>query len=191
MSSTPRVIGIDADVARSSGLTEHPSSRNSRETLEKIKSCPNYKISLCSQLNNEWNEHASKLATKWKASMVASRRMVYYKDDDAGLRSADDSIRGKIAAFSGSSEIKVIANKDAHLVSLAVIGSKIIISNDKKARDSFYEILNGDQVNLNEMYWVSPTHEYDGICCIINKTSFYPADCVNYSVLSLCAKKSN
>ncbi|MFT4926404.1 MAG: hypothetical protein ACI8WB_002502 [Phenylobacterium sp.] len=121
-------IVIDADIARSSGLSEHPTSSSARLLLENVRENGHY-IAMSPDLRIEWKKHKSLLATRWLASMVAKKRVKFIKPDTT----VNDYISDNVS----DEKIKSIAIKDAHLVDAALSQDNIIVSNDDNARRAF------------------------------------------------------
>lgn len=79
--SNPISIVIDADIARSSGTSEHPVSSGSRALLDSVTK-NGHKIVICPKLMNEWKNHRSLFARKWLASMIAKRKVKFIKPEE-------------------------------------------------------------------------------------------------------------
>ncbi|MBX8602317.1 hypothetical protein K5D40_08700 [Pseudomonas cichorii] len=124
-------VVIDADVARSSGTTEHPVSSGSRKLLEAV-SIGGHKLVLCPTLRQEWRNHRSKFAILWMASMVAKKKVVFITPGSNISRHISDNVP--------DSKNKEIALKDAHLIDAALESDKIVASNDDLARSAFCQI---------------------------------------------------
>lgn len=128
---------IDADIARSSGTSEHPVSSGSRRLLENLTK-NGHKAAMCPNLRIEWKKHRSLFATKWFASMVAKKKIVFI-DPPAKIK---NFIEGNIE----DCKDKEIALKDSHLIDAALEADKIIASNDNIARNVFcnYSLKQGE-----------------------------------------------
>src|SRR5262245_14829330 len=119
---------VDADIARSSGTSEHPISSGSRRLLDGLAQA-GHKAAMCPVLRQEWKKHQSGFATRWLASMVAKKRVVFVNPTT--------EIRDFIETNVVESKEKDIAVKDAHLIDAALIADKIVTSNDDNARAAF------------------------------------------------------
>lgn len=119
---------IDADIARSSGTSEHPIASGSRKLLENLTK-KGHKIAMCPSLMQEWKKHKSHFATKWLASMVARKKIQFI----VPARKIHYFIESSIE----DGRDKEIALKDCHLVDAALLADKIIASNDDTARKVF------------------------------------------------------
>jgi hypothetical protein len=70
------IIVIDADIARSSGTSEHPVSSNARKLLNLVRS-EGHHIAMCPMLRAEWKKHQSGYAARWLSSMIAKRKVKF------------------------------------------------------------------------------------------------------------------
>ncbi|MEL7383555.1 MAG: hypothetical protein AAGJ88_08175 [Pseudomonadota bacterium] len=140
-------IVVDADIARSSGLSEHPVSSGSRKLLECITKHGHY-ATMCPSLLNEWKAHRSLFARKWLASMIARRKVNFLKAD------IPTSARNFLTASIEDSTLKEVALKDAHLVDAALYTNKLIASNDDRARNAFCTFSQNTGI-WSEVAWVN------------------------------------
>lgn len=143
-----QLIVIDADVARSSGVANHPVSRLSRQCLEQIQKS-SLVIAMCEELRAEWRKHKSRYASSWHFAMVRSGRTQNFSLTHPSLNWDDMTIIHH--------EQKPIAQKDEHLVRLALsIGDcHFIASNDDRSREIFATI-HSDHIR-EELAWFVPT----------------------------------
>lgn len=136
---------IDADIARSSGLTVHPVSSTSRNLLDSILNS-SHNASFCRILLDEWNKHQSAYTRKWRVSMYSRKKIKNIVHEDA--------VKIRLEQLPESKE-RNIALKDSHLIDIALLTDKIIFSNDLNAKNSFSNLLKNDGF-MNEVYWLSP-----------------------------------
>jgi hypothetical protein len=122
---------IDADIARASGISEHPTSSSARILLENVRN-NGHCAAMSPTLLEEWKQHKSLFASKWLASMVAKKKVKFIRPDSAVATHIADNIIDE--------KVKKIAIKDAHLIDGALSQSKIILSNDNNARRAFCSI---------------------------------------------------
>jgi hypothetical protein len=155
---------IDADIARSSGMTEHPVSSGSRALLNSI-SQNGHKAAMCPTLMAEWNKHRSLFARKWLASMIAKKKVNFIKPQSI----TNDLIVNNLNNLNKEKEI-AIAVKDAHLIDGALAVDNIIASNDDIARNVFCELSNscGD---LRTIKW------FNAITDRVFVTDYLVSDC--------------
>lgn len=162
-------VVIDADVAKSAGLTEHPISSSSRIFLQNMKE-NGHKAVMCKKLLHEWNKHNSKFAKTWLSSMFAKKLVLIVEPNQ------------QVAKLIESSDLKAkeknIAQKDVHLVDAALTNDdKVISSNDITARDVFGNITKLNK-SIADIAWFSPTLHNEFLCrylkkrCSIPKTYF-------------------
>lgn len=165
MSNTISLV-VDADIARSSGTTEHPVSRNSRESLEFIKE-NELKLAICPTLMKEWKEHRSLFARKWLASMFARKQVLTI--------CPSSETRNRIYQTKISDKEVNIALKDAHLIDSALHVDKVILSNDDNAR-KVYCIISDTFQELKEIRWFNVINEKEQACeCIMKKSYLTPS----------------
>lgn len=156
---------VDADIARSSGMTDHPVSRNSRESLEFIIN-NDLKLAMCPELLSEWRKHRSMFAKKWLASMYAKRKVVMIKPISEAKIKVDNSV---ITPKENS-----IASKDAHLIDAALFADKVILSNDDNARKVFCKI-SENYKELKSIRWFNVIkHSTEAHDCILKKQNQTP-----------------
>lgn len=122
-------IVIDADIARSSGLSEHPISSGSRNLLDNV-STNGHKVVMCPLLMEEWRKHRSVYARTWLASMIAKRRVTFVKEPDILAKSY-------LLEHIEDTSLREVALKDVHLVDAALKYDNLIASNDDRARNAF------------------------------------------------------
>lgn len=119
---------VDADIARSSGMTEHPVSSGSRKLLDSLAK-NGHKAVMCPNLRREWSKHKSMYATRWLASMIARKKVIFI--------ASKNKIKETIEERVEDCKEKEIALKDSHLIDAALQADKIIASNDSIARNVF------------------------------------------------------
>jgi hypothetical protein len=155
---------VDADIARSSGETEHPVSSGSRKVLEFISS-GGHNLALCPTLRQEWKKHRSIFATKWMATMVARKKVLFIKPSSEIL----NYIKSEVA----DSKEKDIALKDAHLLDAAWESGKIVASNDDRARNVFCNISEGKRI-ISEIIWLHAVRDNEFIGSGVLLGAFVP-----------------
>ncbi|AZG84293.1 hypothetical protein N032_00580 [Pseudomonas syringae pv. pisi str. PP1] len=155
---------IDADIARSSGLTEHPVSSGSRKLLEAV-AAGGHKAAMCPTLRKEWREHRSKFATRWMASMVAKKRIIFVTPTNTMKIHIEENVE--------DSKEKEVALKDCHLLDAALESDKIIASNDDRARAVFCKIaLNNGEIRT--ISWFSAVADHHFFCDTLTSGGFVP-----------------
>lgn len=164
--SKPLSIVIDADIARSSGTSEHPVSSGSRRLLENVQR-NGHKAAMCPILLAEWRKHRSVFASRWLASMFAKRQI--------SLIEPNSSIKGSIAHNITDKKQVEIAEKDVHLIDAAIETDKIIASNDDNARNVFC-LLSSNCGELRSIKWFNAVNDRVIIQDYLGKNSFVPRD---------------
>ncbi|MEY2976905.1 MAG: hypothetical protein ACO31I_14770 [Prochlorotrichaceae cyanobacterium] len=141
---------IDADIARSSGTTEHPVSKSCREFLDFIRD-QGYFVVMNAALSSEWNQHHSIYAKRWLASMYARKQVI--RHEDGGF-----NFEQKIISSSLSDVQKDAALKDMHLLNASRNHGKTIASGDNTARE-IYVVLAISYREIADFFWVNPKNE--------------------------------
>lgn len=124
-------IVVDADIARSSGESEHPVSSGSRSLLDNVYK-NGHKLAMCPTMLAEWKTHRSRFATTWLASMIAKKKVNFIKPEKQTNNLININIK---------EDAKIrIAEKDSHLIDAALFTDRVIASNDNNARKVFCEL---------------------------------------------------
>lgn len=144
-------VVVDADVARSSGETEHPISSSCRRALNLISENQHYFVA-CPQVRAEWRKHASGFAKRWLASMIARKRVAFI--------SASPDYATALAKIDMDEKKKGVAQKDAHLVDAARAKGLFVTSRDDAARTSIRDISELSDL-CHGIAWVNPVSEAD------------------------------
>jgi len=154
---------IDADIARSSGTTEHPVSSSSRQLLELVLSMDG-KACFCTMLLAEWNKHQSAYTKKWRATMYSRKKISIVSHNDATKTFLQNLPTTKMQAA---------AVKDSHLIDISNQANKIILSNDSIARNAFSTLLSGNAL-INNVYWISPLTSLPDISTYVMRKRIIP-----------------
>ena len=155
--ATKHKVVIDANIARSSGMTEHPVSKSCREALEHI-SKNDHSFVLCKTLLAEWKRHQSNYSKQWLASMFARRKVVIINHEDES--------KLKIATSKARDESKNAALKDSHLIDAAGLRGRFVTSSDDRARKAFAAIPELYSITRN-ITWLNPVTESDTLTDIL------------------------
>jgi disulfide oxidoreductase YuzD len=158
-------IVIDADIARAVGLSEHPTSSTSRALLNAVKESKNIGIAFNAALFTEWRKHQSIFAQTWLSSMIATKRI--YRIEPIALT------RIEVQNAPITEKHKEIAEKDAHLIDIALVAGKFIASNDKTARAVFCLVSNHSPL-FNGITWVVPMDCAGELVALIQERGFIP-----------------
>jgi hypothetical protein len=148
---------IDANIARSAGTTEVPSSSYSRICLNAVLDA-DYIAVFNKALRQEWRKHASLHATRWRVSMVARRRI----EDKEGAEFAHHLDR--VCACLERTSSKDALRKDFHLIQSALATEQLILSNEKEFPRFVASACNAVKVLL-QLHYANPAVEGDA--CIL------------------------
>ena len=70
-----RMLVIDASIAMAAGeRSMHPTSRNCREFLQAVLAVC-HRMVLTKPIQEEWNEHQSAFARRWRTAMMARKKI--------------------------------------------------------------------------------------------------------------------
>lgn len=158
---------IDADIARSAGETNHPLSKNSRNFLKQIQRLKK-KIIFNQKLKLEWDKHSSLFTKRWLASMIA-RRLIDYSESPINFSNI-------IVKSNISLKEKRIANKDLHLIELALNCDKAIASGDDEAKFIFVKITRNNFL-LNNVVWINPKKDGENVINLLNTKLCFNSQC--------------
>lgn len=147
---------VDASVAASSGTKEHPQSRRSREALDSIakSSCH---VGYSAALLREWNDHQSVLALRWRASMVARRRVTILEVPE------DPALRHRLGRALDSDRERAALHKDTHLIEAALRFSRRILSSDHRSLNLARKAA-GTVREIGSMQWADAVSEGAEAC---------------------------
>jgi hypothetical protein len=159
-------IVIDADIARSSGTSENPTSSSARKLLDLVKDEGHFVV-MCPILRAEWNKHKSIYSKIWLSSMIARKKVKFITHESKIKQFIEENIFDE--------KLREIASKDSHLVDAALLEDKFITSNDCHARKAFCEISAHHKV-LEELVWLHSCLDYDFIEKYLSKRFFIPQD---------------
>lgn len=157
---------IDADVARAAGQSEHPVSKGARDVLQAILNSDARAV-FCPKLREEWTDHQSIFATRWRSAMTARKKIDRIK--------VVSSVSDIIAVSAVSDAQKLVAIKDAHVVDAAIAVRSIIASNDNAAR-AVFKIIGRASGAIGEVVWVSPTADCERIVALVGNLDYIPAE---------------
>lgn len=126
-----------------------------------------HRVAINGEIKREWDEHQSRWAMKWRAGMVARKKLVVLEDPGPDLERAIDGL--------GVSEATGRAmKKDAHLVDAALKTDRRILSRDSTAR-RLYASASGTLNDTRDVHWVMPEDRFDVIEWINNGAPEDPA----------------
>jgi hypothetical protein len=142
---------IDASIARAAGQTEHPVSSACRSFLQEVLNIC-HKVVMTREISQEWKEHRSNFALRWRASMTARKKVVRPGPvEDAGLRQT-------IRSLQLTDKVREAILKDIHLVEAAFATERTIVSLDEIVRGHLRQAA-GSVRSLKSLVWVNPTKD--------------------------------
>jgi len=141
---------IDASIAMAAGETSmHPTSRNCREFLQSVLSICHSMV-LTRPIQEEWNKHQSGFARKWRASMMARKKIAILEI------SADRSLQKRIAGAEPDAAIAAILEKDRPLIEAALATDQRVASLDDQVRTHLKKRV-PNLTELASICWVNPS----------------------------------
>ena len=145
-----RQLVIDADVASASGGEHavHPTARTCRAFLEAVLQY-NHHLVMTEEISDEWFEHQSRFARKWRVRMYGRRRV-----DRITLDPNADLTRKLDRLVCTENQREVIV-KDLHLIEAARATDRTVTSCDEKVRQHFRNA-SPTITELKSIVWVNP-----------------------------------
>jgi hypothetical protein len=125
MSKQSRLLAIDASVLRSAGAKEGHSSHCAALLSAVLEIC--HRATFSSEIKAEWDKHQSRFSVKWRASMVARKKMV-----PVSIQGRQSKLLGQIELQLGSSmQERAALKKDAHMLASAMEADRVIVTGDR------------------------------------------------------------
>ena len=141
---------IDADVARAAGseAATHPRAEHCRDFLNAVLSL-SHRMVMTEQINNEWKNHQSRFARRWRVSMDARKKIDRIDPPE------NAELQAKVTTTTNNeNEIKAL-QKDFHLLQAALATDQTVISLDETIRGLFKQA--SQQVGeIRDIIWVNP-----------------------------------
>ena len=145
-----RCIVVDASVAHSAGdeNATHPLGIRCRDFLMSIRQVC-HRVTWNAGIEEEWNRHLSKFATRWLASMqrIGKLRIV--------AEGVPDKLTDAVLESTSNRGIAAAMKKDLHLLAAALESDSRIASLDDKVRGYFAQHLR-QIAGVGEVVWVNP-----------------------------------
>lgn len=141
---------IDASVARAAGSPDspHPRSKCCRDLLFLVYSVCHQMV-ITTPILEEWQEHESREANKWRRVMTVKGNKVVDLKDISDLK-----FRKTVLSFLNADEHEA-ALKDLPLIEAALRTDSIIISLDQKAIRRFQKVASR-LPTLKQITWINP-----------------------------------
>ncbi len=141
---------IDADVARAAGseTATHPRAEHCRDFLNAVLSL-NHRMVMTEQINNEWKNHQSRFARRWRVSMDARKKIDRIDPPE------NAELQAKVTTTTNNENEIEALRKDFHLLQAALVTDQTIISLDETVRQLFKRA--SQQVGeIQDIIWVNP-----------------------------------
>jgi hypothetical protein len=151
--SAKRLV-IDACVAQSAGETDHPISSCCRRCLIEVERCGHHLV-MSPDISVEWKKHGSNFATRWRASMVARRRVVWLPHP------LIEALRESIERIEPV-RCRPVVRKDIHLIEAALASDRTVISRDTEALQCMRAFAN-IAARMQNVMWICPVVNADRI----------------------------
>ena len=151
MARTPsRRLVIDASVARAAGGEEsiHPTGTKCRDFLEAVRTIC-HRVVMTPEIRDEWHEHQSSFARKWRVRMAARRKVCNVEPY------RDESLLGRLQRAARSEKEHEAMLDDWHLVEAAMTTDWSVASLDQKVRQLLGPASAG-VAELKRIVWVNP-----------------------------------
>jgi predicted nucleic acid-binding protein len=129
MTKQSRLLAIDASVLRSAGAKEGHSSHCAALLSSVLEIC--HRTAFSSEIKVEWDKHQSRFSIKWRASMVARKKMV-----PVSIQGRQSALMGQIEAQPGMSmQDRAALKKDAHMLASAMEADRVIVTGDQNLKN--------------------------------------------------------
>lgn len=141
---------IDTDVARAAGseTATHPRAAHCRDFLSAVLSL-SYHIVMTKQINDEWKNHQSRFARRWRVSMDARKKI------DRINPQGNQELQDKVTNTTNDAHEIEAMEKDFHLLQAALATDQTVISLDETVRGLFKRA--SQQVGeIRDIIWVNP-----------------------------------
>lgn len=148
-SDSKRLV-IDADLARASGseTATHPRAEHCRDFLNAVLSL-SHRIVMTEKINNEWKNHQSRFARRWRVSMDARKKIERINPPE------DEALQNKVTNTADDADEIEAMEKDFHLLQAALATDQTVISLDETIRGLFKRA--SQQVGeIRNIIWVNP-----------------------------------
>jgi len=155
MPKPKKALVVDASVARSAGITDHPTSIHCRSFLTVFKE-QGLLIVMSPEIRAEWEKHRSNFSYKWLAQMKARRRIV-----DVG-NVKDDLLRERIDKTSDKEKGRRAMEKDCLLLEAALKSDHRVASLDETVRNLFHHAAKTVR-EIRSIVWVNPDKEEENV----------------------------
>ena len=125
MTKVSRLLSVDASVLRGAGGKEGYSAHCTTVLNVILEIC--HRAVLTREAQQEWNKHQSRIAIKWRASMIARKKLI-----PVDIRAESLRIAAQINSLThGTASHRAALIKDVHILAAARQGDHVIVSSDE------------------------------------------------------------
>lgn len=129
MSKQSRLMAIDASVLRSAGAKEGHSSHCAALLMSILEIC--HRAAFSAEIKVEWDKHQSRFSVKWRASMVARKKMI-----PLSVETRQNLLMAQIEENPYLSQSdRVALKKDAHMLASAMESDRVIVTGDQMLKN--------------------------------------------------------
>jgi len=148
-----RSLIIDASVAHAAGPEEavHPTAKHCRDFLLAVLDIC-HRMTVSAAIDEEWNEHQSGFARRWRRSMFAKKKI------DRVEVNADETLRHQLEDVAATDKQRNAMLKDVYLIEAALVADLRVVALDEAVRNLFRDAALSVAA-LRKVYWVNPDKE--------------------------------
>ena len=148
-----QALVIDASVAQAAGPqgATHPTAKHCRDFLL-VAGDVCHRLVFTPAVEEEWNEHQSGFARRWRRSMFARKKV------DRVEAPTDETFRGQLEQATTAEKQKEAMLKDAHLIEAARATGLRVAALD----DAVRELFQGAALSvaaLRQVCWINPANQ--------------------------------
>ena len=144
-------IIVDTSVARACGRGHIYANSPAPQCVNALAAISNGNMmtAMSRDLKEEWHRHAGPYARRWLGNMIARKRFAVVNDSWGG----ESLVVSEVQGFSDKKRLAVL--KDLHLVSLAMLTDKRILSLDDSQKELLAVVASKVKV-LRSIHWANP-----------------------------------
>lgn len=146
-----RTIVVDTSVARACGRGHIRANSPAPQCVAALAAMAdgNMRTAMSAALKKEWDTHAGEYAKKWLGNMIARKRFSMVRAPWDGESSVEDEAQGL------PEKKRQAVLKDLHLVSLAMLTDRRVLSLDDSQRE-LLSLIVSKVISLRKLHWVNP-----------------------------------
>jgi hypothetical protein len=145
-----RSLIIDASVAHAAGPEDaiHPTAKHCRDFLLAVSDIC-HRMTVTAAIDEEWNNHQSGFARRWRRSMFAKKKIDQIEVD------ANEALRQQLEEVATTDKQAVAMLKDVHLIEAARAAELRVVALDEVVRKLFRDAAPSVAL-LRAICWVNP-----------------------------------